>query len=386
MNRQRSYPGLVELFDSFYRAIQTGNASPVTNKNILETTRLCEQIAIGLHATKRIQSGVLHHSDMKGGVLITGGTGSLGTAVVKELAAAGRPVRAVSRREPAAWERVAGVEYAVADLSQPLPPDLFRGIDSVLHAAAETAGSWNEHQRNSIDATGNILRAAAAAGVARVIHVSSLAVLAKPVGRGPVTDQTPLVSQSRAFGPYVWGKLESERLAIELGRQLGIDVKIARPGPLVDFGNFEPPGRLGRRIGNFYVAVGTPGDRLPVTQLRFAARVLIWMLDCFDSAPQTINLLDPELPTKREAVECLRRRNPDLTVVWLPMSLLTTLSWVASLAQKVVWPGKPAMNVAKAFESPRYDTSRIAEVVSLMSPAKSASARTSRNAHEAVTA
>src|SRR5450759_645359 len=58
-----------------------------------------------------------------------------------------------------------------------------------------------------------------------------------------------------------------------------------------------------------------------LAELRFAARVLIWMLDCFDTAPETLNLLDPDLPTKRDAIERLRRRNPDLTVVWLPMSL-----------------------------------------------------------------
>jgi hypothetical protein len=173
--------------------------------------------------------------------------------------------------------------------------------------------------------------------------------------------------------------MESERLAIELGHQLGIGVKVARPGPLVDFGNFEPPGRLGRRIGNIFVAVGTPRDSLPITQLSFAARALIWMLDSFDSAPETINLLDPQLPTKRMAIECLRRTNPDLTVVWLPMSVLAPLSWVASVVQKVASPGKPAMNVAKAFQSPKYDTSRIAAIASLMSPAKSAAPQTSGN-------
>jgi hypothetical protein len=103
------------------------------------------------------------------------------------------------------------------------------------------------------------------------------------------------------------------------------------------------------------------------------------MLDCFDSAPETVNLLDPDPPTKRVAIECLRRTNPDLTVVWLPMSLLTPMSWLASLAQKVASPRKPAMNVAKAFQSPRYDTSRIAAIVSVMNPASAPSVQISGN-------
>lgn len=380
INRQRSYPGLVELFDAFYGAVQGGTPSPVTNENILETTRLCEQVATGLRSAKREHSGTVVPAAMRSGVLVTGGTGSLGAAVVKELAAAGREVRAVSRREPARWERVAGAEYVAADLSKPLSATLFQGIDSVIHTAAETAGSWNEHQRNSIDATDHVIRSAAAAGVKRVIHVSSVAVLAKPAGRGLVSDETALASQSRSFGPYVWGKLESERIAVELGRTLGIEVKIARPGPLVDFVNFEAPGRLGRRIGNVFVAVGMPRDRLSMTEVGFAARVLIWMADSFDSAPDKLNLLDPNPPTKRDAIQRLRRRNPDLTVAWLPMSLLAPLSWLAVLVQKVARPRKSAMNIAKAFASPKYDTSRMKAVVSQMNRAAPVPQSTNRAA------
>jgi predicted dehydrogenase/nucleoside-diphosphate-sugar epimerase len=380
MNRQRSYPGLVELFDAFYGAVQTGAPSPVTNENILETTRLCEQVAAGLRSAKREHSQTVVRAAIKSGVLVTGGTGSLGAAVVKELVAAGREVRAVSRREPARWERVVGAEYVAADLSQPLPVSLFQGIDSVIHTAAETAGSWNEHQRNSIDATDRVIRSAAAAGVKRFIHVSSVAVLAKPAGRGLVTDETALASQSRSYGPYVWGKLESERLAVELGHSLGIGVKIARPGPLVDFVNFEAPGRLGRRIGNVFVAVGMPRDRLSMTEVGFAARVLIWMLDSFDSAPDKLNLLDPNPPTKRDAIQRLRQKNPDLTVAWLPMSLLAPLSWLAVLVQKVARPRKSAMNIAKAFASPKYDTSRMKAVVSQMNRAALVSPQTTNSA------
>jgi predicted dehydrogenase/nucleoside-diphosphate-sugar epimerase len=381
MNRQRSYPGLVELFDAFYGAVQTGAPSPVTNENILETTRLCEQVAAGLRSAKREHSQTVVRPAIKSGVLVTGGTGSLGAAVVKELVAAGREVRAVSRREPARWERVTGAEYVAADLSQPLPVSLFQGIDSVIHTAAETAGSWNEHQRNSIDATDHVIRSAAVAGVKRVIHVSSVAVLARPAGRALVTDETALASQSRSFGPYVWGKLESERLAIELGRTLGIGVKIARPGPLVNFVNFEAPGRLGRRIGNVFVAVGMPRDRLSMTEVGFAARVLIWMVDSFDSAPDKLNLLDPNPPTKRDAIQRLRRRNPDLTVAWLPMSLLAPLSWLALLVQKVARPRKSAMNIAKAFASPKYDTSRMKAIVSQMKGATPVPPQPTNSAH-----
>jgi lipopolysaccharide/colanic/teichoic acid biosynthesis glycosyltransferase/predicted dehydrogenase/nucleoside-diphosphate-sugar epimerase len=367
-NRRKSYPGLVELFDCFYESINGRTASPISAQNIIETTRVWEQVALAMRSRK--PAVVSNPASLQHGVLLTGGTGLLGGAVARHLAACGRAVRVISRREPASWERVPNVEYVIADLARPLEPTLLAGIDSVIHAAAETAGGWEEHQRNSIDATENVIRAAAAAGVKRLIHVSSLAVLARPKGRTAVTDDTALEQQSRAYGPYVWGKLESERLARRLGEELQLGVKIARPGPLVDACNFEPPGRLGRRIGNFFVAVGSPGDRLAMTDVAFAARTLVWMLDHFDSAPATLNLLDAELPTKREGVLRLRQRNPDVTVMWLPTVLLVALSWVASIAQKLIRPGKPALNVAKAFASPCYDTSCVRSLVASMSSAE----------------
>ena len=365
LNRKRSYPGLGELIEGFYRSITTGEAAPVTHENIIETSRLFEQVAVGLRVAKREHATPAVRPEMKNGVLVTGGTGSLGSATVKDLIASGHRVRAVSRREPAPWDRVTGAEYVVADLSAPLPTNLFEGVESVIHTAAETAGSWNEHQRNSIDATVNVIKSAAAAGITRVIHISSLAVLAKP-SSGAVNEDTPLARESRSFGPYVWGKLESERLALETGQKFGIGVKIARPGPLVDFREFDPPGRLGRRIGNIFVAVGMPGDRLSITELQFAARALVWMSDHFDAAPDTLNLLNPEATTKGDAVARLRRRNPDLTVLWLPMSALVPISWLAMLIQKVVRPGRAALNVANAFRSITYDTTRIATVTSEM--------------------
>jgi hypothetical protein len=61
-------------------------------------------------------------------------------------------------------------------------------------------------------------------------------------------------------------------------------------------------------------------------------------------------------------VNVLRKSNPDLTVVWLPRPVLVPLSWLAVLVQKAMRPKRPAINVAKAFASPRYDTALIKSV------------------------
>jgi len=360
LKRQRSYPGLAELFGAFYDAIRGTGSAPLTPESIVETVRICERVSDELQRAEAAARAVAISRPMDGrGVLVTGGTGFLGKALVRELLARGRPVRVLARREPASWDRIPGAEYLAADLAAGVPAERFVGIEAVIHCAAETAGGWEEHQRNSLDATERMVRAAAAAGAKRFLQVSSLAVLAKG-GSKPIGDDHPLEPDSRGSGPYVWGKLESERRAVRLGQELGLDIRVVRPGALVDYADFDPPGRLGKRLGNFFVAVGAPGHRLGVVDVGFAAQVLAWGVDHWAELPTPLNLLDPVLPTKRELLQRLKVSNPDLTVLWLPAFLLVPMSWMAIVLQKLLRPGKPAINVAKVFSVQGYDTSGVA--------------------------
>lgn len=86
------------------------------------------------------------------------------------------------------------------------------------------------------------------------------------------------------------------------------------------------------------------------------------MTDAWDQVTSPLNLLDPVSPTKQELLDRLRRANPDLSVFWLPRFVLVPLSWLATLAQKVLRPGKPAIDVAKVFSVLPYDTSGIAKL------------------------
>lgn len=368
LKQQRSYPGLVELFSDFYLAIRTGGPSPLSPESLRETVRICELVAARLRESEARALAAAKPRPVDGrGVLVTGGTGLLGKEIVRAVLARGRPVRVLARREPSPWERLAGAEYVIADLAAGVAQDLFKGIDAVIHAAAETAGGWEEHQRNSLDATEHLMRGSAAAGIKRLVHVSSLAVLAQGDGR-PIADTQPLEPNSKGSGPYVWGKLESERLAVRLGQELGISVKVIRPGALVDYRDFDPPGRLGKRVGNVFIAVGSSNDRLGVVDVSFAGRFFAWMIDAWDEVPTPLNLLDPVLPTKRALLDQLRSTNPDLLVIWLPWFVLVPLSWIATFVQKVLSPGKPTINVAKVFSVQPYDTSGIAVLARYVSP------------------
>ncbi len=367
--RQRYYPGLTELFSAFYDAARGENEAPMSDDSILQSVRVWEQVATGLaDLDERVRQPTASTSQPT--IVVTGGTGMLGRAVVGSARAAGRPVASIARRLPASWDCEPGVQYVVADLArQDSVADAFAGACVVIHCAAETAGGWGEHQANSIDASANAIRAAAAAGVRQFIHVSSMAVLSSARSRDGLSEATPLHPKPREAGPYVWGKLESEKLVQQLGQELGVAVAIVRPGALVDYAKYEPPGRLGRRLGNLFVAVGSPGDPIGAVDVQFAARTLLWMAAHFDEAPRLLNLVAPVLPTRRELVHELRRRNPDLRVIWLPTVAVQALSRLGMGLQRVLRPRKPAMNVARAFGSPRINTTTIQTLARCMSGA-----------------
>jgi nucleoside-diphosphate-sugar epimerase len=293
----------------------------------------------------------------RGVVLVTGGTGLLGRPVVTELRHAGFNVRVLSRRVPRPSQRIPGVEYLPADLGGGLDVNTMQGVSLVVHCAAETAGGKNEHQRNSIAATRNVIEAAARAGVKKLIHVSSLAVL-KPGRevRGPLNEQAPVDADNLGRGPYVWGKAESEVLVQRLGAELGVAVKIVRPGPLVDYTDFHPPGRLGRELGPYYVAIGGRNTPLSVCDVWTAARVIRSYADAFEQAPPMLNMVEGKPPTRKELVTRMLEHRPDLKVIWFPGFLLRLANGPLMLAQRLLLGMKKPVDVYSAFASERYQT------------------------------
>jgi uncharacterized protein YbjT (DUF2867 family) len=95
-------------------------------------------------------------------VLVTGGTGTLGSLVVPRLQAAGRPVRVMSRHP---HEPADGVAYVVGDL------ETGDGLDDAL-AGVETVVNCAGGARGDDAKAANLVRAATRAGVRHVVHVS----------------------------------------------------------------------------------------------------------------------------------------------------------------------------------------------------------------------
>jgi len=379
LKKTRSYEGLAELIDDFYECILKEREPLIRQEFIIETVKTCERIGLALKEKEKTteefakarldaEARLLPSTVMRETVLVTGGSGFLGRAICRELRAAGWPVRGVSRSISRFSDREPGVEYMAFDLADGIPPEALVEVTAVIHCAAETSGGKEDQERNSVEATQKVFEAAAAAGVKRFIHISSLAVLKPGKNSGkPLDEASPVDSDNLGRGAYVWGKAKAEETVVALSRQLDIDAKIVRPGPLVDFKKFEAPGRLGREIGSYFVVMGSRKSRLSVCDVRTAAKVVGYYLSDYESAPRVLNLVEPQALTRQDLISRLFEKRKDLKALFIPGVVVSIISTALYALQKVLYPSRKPMSIAKAFSSESYSKDIAMEITSKLS-------------------
>jgi dihydroflavonol-4-reductase len=176
-------------------------------------------------------------------ILITGASGHLGAALVRAALKAGHDVRALVR---ASSDRrgLQGVEAELVEgdvLDEASLAGACEGREIVLHAAA-VHRNWAPNEEDilapAVRGTENVVRAAAGAGVRRVVLVSSNAA----VGYGS-DPKRPLDERSWNEAPhavYIRAKTQAERRGLELGKELGIEVVSALPCGIVGPWDHKP--------------------------------------------------------------------------------------------------------------------------------------------------
>ncbi|MCY2961394.1 MAG: NAD-dependent epimerase/dehydratase family protein [Planctomycetota bacterium] len=179
-----------------------------------------------------------------GVVLVTGGTGFLGGAIVRRLAARGDEVHVLAR---ASSDRSVlddtAVTWHAGDLTDaPSIRAATRAVASraanlrrpaqVVHSGAlisyRTADRAAQVAAN-VEGTRLVLAAAAESRVARVLHVSSVVAVGHGTGQEPL-DETMVWNNGPLGVDYATTKRQAEELAVEAARDL--DVVITNPGAI----------------------------------------------------------------------------------------------------------------------------------------------------------
>ncbi len=169
--------------------------------------------------------------------LVTGATGYLGVDLVRVLRAQGREVRAMARSDAGAARLDGlGAEVVRGDVTVPdsLGPAV-AGVTRVFHLAGVVAHRARDDDRLrtvNVDGARNTLAACRAAGVERVVFVSSVAAIGPAATPGHPRDEGAWMIDGDDGRPdfrYARCKAAGEQLALEAAAD-GLDVVVANPG------------------------------------------------------------------------------------------------------------------------------------------------------------
>lgn len=204
-------------------------------------------------------------------VLITGGGGFLGQALVERCLARGWQVRATGRSaQPKLSAR--GVEFLPGDIADPAHArTAARGCEAVFHVAAK-AGVWGPraaYERANIDGTQSVIDACRAEGVAYLIHTSTPSVV---FNRGPFRGADESLPLGRNWlCHYARTKAEAERRVLAAAQG---DLRACALRPHLIWGPGDPhifPRLLARARAGRLAIIGDGLNQVDVTHVDTAA-------------------------------------------------------------------------------------------------------------------
>jgi uncharacterized protein YbjT (DUF2867 family) len=223
-------------------------------------------------------------------ILVTGGTGFIGTKVVHELRAQGRDVRCVVR-DPhrAATLEAWGCEIVRGDVTD--AAGLKRaatGCEAIVHLVAIITGSRQQFERVMKQGTRNLVEAAREAGVRRFVLMSALGVS----------------EETRTLTPYYESKWDMENAV----RGSGLEHVIFRPSFVFGRDGGVLPTFVRQVRWSPVVTVIGPGDtRLQPIWVEDVAAFFAKSIDLGQAANRVFELGGPDAVTWDELYERIKR-------------------------------------------------------------------------------
>jgi predicted dehydrogenase/nucleoside-diphosphate-sugar epimerase len=260
-----------------------------------------------------------------GSILVTGGSGFLGRAVVNALLGEieeGETIRVLSRRELPEHPCISMVQ---GDLGDPEVVDrAVQGVDTIYHVGAATNGGPAEYQAGTITGTRNMVEAALRHGVKKFVYVSSLSVL-DYAGLAPnarVNESAGWEPAPELRGLYTSSKLEAEKIVLDAAREHGLPAVIVRPGQIFGPGAEKVPPYGTISVGSRWVVMGAGGMKLPLVYVDDVADGLLRAARTEVEPGCIIQLVDPEVIDQKIFVRQVQQRCPELKATFAPLPFL----------------------------------------------------------------
>ncbi len=293
--------------------------------------------------------------------LVTGATGFLGSAVVRQLKkVGGQSVRALVR-DPSAAPDVAD-EAVKGDLSDPSTFDAaLDGVDRVIHAGARvsTQGPWEEFFAVNVAGTGALIEASERAGVSHFVHVSSLSVYDVPSDNAAVNEDSALEAGAEDRGFYARSKLEADQVA-QAAITRGAPVTIVRPGLIFGPGRKVPLARRSVAAGPFRVVLASPDYLMPMAFVENVADALVLAAGNERAIGRIYTIVDEHVRQADYARMFLQASGQSWRPVYVPPGLVRTAASLVEGAARLVGKKAPLTRhqVDRTLRSARFDGAR----------------------------
>jgi 2-alkyl-3-oxoalkanoate reductase len=241
-------------------------------------------------------------------ILVTGGNGFVGRHLVSALRERGDSVRVLALPGEDADELAAGgIAVYRGDICRPetlVTP--MRGVDSVLHLAAmmDVWRPFEDYHAVNVTGTENVCRAALAAGVRRLVHMSSSSVYGMALGR-PADERFDL----RPFrDPYPQTKAAGDQAVQRMIRADRLPAVIVRPDQIFGPGDHLHFGRMADRLrAGKGVIVGTGDNALPLVYVDDVVQGLLLALDDDDAVGEAYNITNDRPLTQAQLLRAIAR-------------------------------------------------------------------------------
>jgi dihydroflavonol-4-reductase len=182
--------------------------------------------------------------------LVTGGTGFVGSAVVRVLLRDGFRVSCLMR-PTSDLRNLEGLDVRLVEgdlRDRDSLQKALEGCQQLYHVAAYYSTRPEDADKMmtiNFGGSRNLLELAVERGLERIVHTSTIGTVGRPDGPRLPTEEDLYANYERA-SPYVLSKLKAEQLALDLGRR-GAPVIVVNPCAPVGFRDVKPSS-TGQRI------------------------------------------------------------------------------------------------------------------------------------------